>query len=298
MKTDVIRIAQDILKQRGLYSGRIDGLAGAKTLKAVITAIGSKYDLHSDPARAEEYCVMFLQDYAATLGIDAGPVDGLYGRRTAAAVKQIAEMETGEPAEVIDTPALLTDADIDIAAYRHRLEPALVKAVTVVESRGRGFLRSGRPRILFEGHVFWRQLKLAGLDPERIAPTLPQGILYPKWTHEWYVGGEKEYDRLDAAIDVDYGAALKSASWGLFQIMGFNYKSAGFYDVQEFLAAMMYGGELAHLEAFLSFITAEGMIDDLRRHKWSRFARRFNGIGYKLNRYPTKLAQAYKRYSQ
>ena len=298
MKTDVIRIAQDILKQRELYSGRIDGLAGAKTLKAVITAIGSKYDLHSDPERAEEYCVMFVQDYAETLGIDAGAVDGLYGRRTAAAVKRIAEMETGEPAEVVDAPALLTDADIDSAAYRHGLEQALVRAVIAVESRGRGFLRSGRPRILFEGHVFWRKLKLAGLDPERIAPTLPQGILYPKWTHEWYLGGEKEYDRLNEAIDVDYDAALKSASWGLFQIMGFNHKSAGFDDVQAFVSAMRHGGELAHLEAFLGFITAEGMIDDLRRHRWSRFARRYNGPGYKRNGYHKKLAQAYKRYSQ
>ena len=298
MKTDVIRIAQDILKQRGLYSGRIDGLAGAKTIKAVITAIGSKYNLRSDPERAEEYCVMFVQDYAATLGIDAGPVDGLYGRRTAAAVKQIAELETGEPTEVIDTPALLTDADIDNAAYRHGLEPALVRAVIAVESRGRGFLRSGRPKILFEGHIFWKQLELAGLDPDSIAPTLPQGILYPKWTHEWYLGGEKEYDRLNAAMDVDEDAALKSTSWGLFQIMGFNYDKARFDNVQLFVSAMQHGGEHTHLEAFLFFITDTFAIDDLQRHKWSRFARRYNGPGYKRNGYHTKLAQAYERYSQ
>lgn len=287
---DIIKLAQSILRQRGFYSGPIDGLTGPMTLKAVMVAIGEKYKLPEDRRRCEEYCVMFVQDYASTVGVDAGPVDGWYGPRTAAAAEIINSM-IGEA----KGHRLITSSDIMAAALEHDLDPALVHTVLSVESRGRGFLKSGKPVILFEGHKFWEQLVLLGLDPVKITPKLPEGILYPKWADTWYVGGEGEYQRLEVAMAVSQPAALRSASWGLFQLMGFNFELCGFKTVDDFVAAMRQG-EPQQLDAFLHFIEATGLIKHLRAHKWAKFAHGYNGPAYKKNGYDSKLENAYWRY--
>lgn len=60
----------------------------------------------------------------------------------------------------------LTNELIAKVANKLNLEPALLKTVTVVECGNRdGFLPSGRPQILFEGHVMWKYLKIK-LDGE------------------------------------------------------------------------------------------------------------------------------------
>src|ERR671917_272606 len=57
--------------------------------------------------------------------------------------------------------------------------------VYTVESNGSGFLKDGRPRILFEGHIFWKQLTDKGIPP---GPYVKgnEDILYPKWTKQYY----------------------------------------------------------------------------------------------------------------
>ena len=62
----------------------------------------------------------------------------------------------------------LTENDFQRVADWLGVEVAVVKAVQTVETGGRGgFVAPGRPIILFEGHIFWRELKKRGLDPER-----------------------------------------------------------------------------------------------------------------------------------
>ena len=53
----------------------------------------------------------------------------------------------------------LSEKDLQDFATKFNLELAAVKAVNEIESSGKGFLIDGRPRILFEGHIFWKQLK-------------------------------------------------------------------------------------------------------------------------------------------
>lgn len=52
-------------------------------------------------------------------------------------------------------------------------KPALIKALVEVESSGRGFLEDGRPLVMFEEHVFYSELKKAGLDPEVVLSDHP-----------------------------------------------------------------------------------------------------------------------------
>lgn len=186
--------------------------------------------------------------------------------------------------EFTGNPAPLTEADFQRAASALGCSAAALRAVCDVESGG-GFLPDARPRILFERHVFSRltRRRFDAAHP-RIASRVPGG----------YRGGAAEYDRLAAAIALDRRAALQSASWGAFQIMGFNHKPAGFADVEAFVAAMV-SGQGAQLDAFARFLKATGLAAALARHDWPAFARGYNGPDYAKNQYDTKLAAAYKR---
>lgn len=63
----------------------------------------------------------------------------------------------------------LIDEDFTQVAELLGCEPAALKAVQQVETGGRGgFFSPGRPAILFEGHIFWTQLKKRGSNPDFI----------------------------------------------------------------------------------------------------------------------------------
>ncbi|MFT4015036.1 MAG: N-acetylmuramidase domain-containing protein [Paracoccus sp. (in: a-proteobacteria)] len=164
-----------------------------------------------------------------------------------------------------------------------------VRAVIEVETSGGGFDRHGRPKMLFEPHVFWREL---GTGPKRTTAEA-QGLAYPKWGAAPYP--KDSYPRLATAIKIDANAALRSASWGLGQIMGFNHRTAGYASAGDMIEAFC-DRELAGLESMISFIASERLDDELRRHDWSAFARGYNGAGYAAIDYHTKLAAAYARW--
>ncbi|GHD42625.1 hypothetical protein GCM10017083_07850 [Thalassobaculum fulvum] len=183
----------------------------------------------------------------------------------------------------------LKDSDFERAAARLGCEVAAIRAVAEVESGGRsGFLPDKRPKILFESRWFH---KLTGgrYDASH------GGISTPTWVRN-YRGGAAEYQRLNEAIALDREAALKSTSWGMFQILGVNFAVAGFGDVQAYVTAQLVS-EGAHLDAFAGFVTANRLDDELRDRRWSDFARGYNGPGYRQNRYDEKMADAYARYS-
>jgi hypothetical protein len=91
---------------------------------------------------------------------------------------------------------------------------------------------------------------------------------------------------------LDETAALMSASWGKFQIMGFNHSMVGFDTVQAFVASMEQG-EPEQLQAFVRFVRTAGLTPSLRRLDWAGFAHGYNGPDYASNDYDGKLALAY-----
>ncbi|QLE02872.1 N-acetylmuramidase family protein [Galbibacter sp. BG1] len=186
----------------------------------------------------------------------------------------------------------LTENDFIWAADKLGCELAVIKAVAHVESRKTGFLSDGSPKILFEGHIFHRLT-----DGKYSKREIYKDISYPYWTRKYYGDGFDEYKRFKRAFELDPVAAIKSASWGKFQIMGFNYNRAGFSTPEYFMYAMDTS-ERKHLEAFVDFIKSTGLSDELQRKDWQGFARGYNGPGYAKNRYDEKLKKAYKIYSQ
>jgi len=180
--------------------------------------------------------------------------------------------------------------DIDLPRIAHRIgcgEDHL-HAVLEVETRGGGFDRYGRPKMLFEPHVFYRYLKGA----EREA-AVQDGLAYAKWGEEGYP--RDSYPRLKQAMEINVTAALKSCSWGLGQVMGFNHDMVG-YDSPADMVEAMLDDEETHLEAMVEFIVAAGLDDDLRREDWRGFARGYNGPGYAQHGYHTKLSAAFRKW--
>lgn len=172
---------------------------------------------------------------------------------------------------------------------------AAVRAVAEVESSGDGFLNSGEPKILFERHIFHRFLKKAGKDINFLQGQHPD-IVNSK--PGGYLGGHAEHERLARAVEIDRTIALQSASWGKFQIMGFNYRSCGYEELQDFINDM-YGDESGHLRAFIGFIKHHPrMLKAGRDRDWKTFAKEYNGPAYAKNQYDKKLAKAYLKYSQ
>ena len=188
----------------------------------------------------------------------------------------------------------LTENDFQRVADWLGVEMAVVKAVQTVETGGRGgFVAPGRPVILFEGHIFWRELKKQGLDPEKYVAG-NENILYPKWEKGHYYGGIREYERLEKAREIHKEAADASTSWGMFQVMGFNYVMCGYGSVDEMVKDMCTG-EDKQLEAFARFVKLTGLRPNLERKDWTGFAKRYNGSGYAQNQYDKKLEEAYRR---
>jgi hypothetical protein len=192
-------------------------------------------------------------------------------------------LEFAGPAET------LKNEDYERVAQRLSCEVAAIRAVAEVESGGRtGFLPDRRPKILFESRWFH---KLTNGQFDQQHPDISTAV----WVRN-YKGGAGEYDRLRAAIALNREAALKSASWGMFQILGVNHKVAGFNDVEAFVDAQCQS-EGAHLDAFAGFVLNNKLDDELRDKRWADFARGYNGPGYETNRYDTKLADAYAKYA-
>ncbi|NKE43370.1 DUF3380 domain-containing protein [Roseomonas frigidaquae] len=163
---------------------------------------------------------------------------------------------------------------------------AAVQAVLTVETGGAGgFLTDGRPRILFEAHLFSRA---TGRHWDASHPK----ISAQPWDRRLYAGGAGEWPRLKAAAALNRPAALSSASWGLAQILGSNHRAAGHATVEGYAAAMQES-EGRQLDALVSFLRAEGLDRLLRARDWTGFARRYNGPGYVANAYDQKLAAAY-----
>lgn len=219
-------------------------------------------------------------------------VDGIVGVNTWLKIEQLLSgSSAAQPIERQTIGKLLSENDLIQFANRYELDVAAVKAVHEVESSGRGF-KNNKIKILFEGHIFWRQLKKHGINPaSKVVGN--ENIIYSKWIRTYY--NQDQHSRLEKAKRIHVEAALASASYGLFQIMGFHASSLGFASAQDFVDFMDVN-EANQLEVFGRFIKKNNLIKYLKEKNWAGFARRYNGPGYKKNKYDTKMATAYRKY--
>jgi hypothetical protein len=184
-------------------------------------------------------------------------------------------------------PSKITSSDIATIAAILGVTPAHIKAVIAVESGGSGFFDNLQPKILFEAHLFAKETN------QGYNITHPN-ISSAKWNKALYFGGKKEYIRLGNAMAINPEAALKSTSFGMFQILGNNFKACGCSSVDEFVRSMCVS-EAEQLRLFGNFLVSTGLIKKLRANDWAGFARGYNGPGYAANKYDIKLLEAFNK---
>lgn len=191
----------------------------------------------------------------------------------------------------------LAERDLEAAAERLGVELAAIKAVSEVESGSAGFLDDGRPVILYERHVAYRQLGEAGVDideADHLAERYPNVVNLKRGG---YAGGAAEWARLAHARQVlPDGIPEAACSWGRYQLMGYHWQVLGYPLIETFVSAMA-SSESAQLAAFLTFIEANPALHKaLKAKKWAEFAKIYNGPAYRDNAYDGKLASAYARH--
>ncbi|ONN53262.1 hydrolase [Acinetobacter genomosp. 33YU] len=191
---------------------------------------------------------------------------------------------------------LLKDSDYTAAAARLKVSELAIRVFGAVEGRGVGFLKNGKPKILFERHRMYAYLRLkkGAAFANKMAVERPN-IVNKK--SGGYQGNEAEYVRLELAKQIDVESALMSASWGQFQIMGENWKELGYTSAQDFVD-QQFASESFQLEAFIRFIEWKtGIIDDkkvklidaLRAENWDAVFTLYNGPNYKKLGYQAKF---------
>jgi hypothetical protein len=217
------------------------------------------------------------------LGAHGQPVvqDGVCGPKTRAAI--IAAFTN-------PCAAAVTDADIDALSARLGCTPKQLKAVAQVESGGSAYDRDGRPKILFERHLFHRFTR------GHYTPAIfsnPNGGGYN--TDSW--------EKLTLAACKDVDAAFAATSWGTFQVLGahaegkyMNFLDLGYASALD-LAYSTVTGEAAHYELLARYVDQAGLKKALQRLSANpednrAFAKGFNGPTYYRFDYHNKLAGA------
>jgi len=179
----------------------------------------------------------------------------------------------------------LSDTQVNSIALELKCEAAAIKAMIKQEASGLAYMENGLPKIRFERHYFFR-LSLPEEKRENYKTArnpYPQyaDICFPQ-VGGWGAEGLHQYERLIKAANLDFDAALKSCSWGLFQIMGEYYRSCGCASIVEMVNANMTGvDKQAYL--FTSFLIAEkpAVIKGLKNKDWDKVAAGYNGIHWK-----------------
>lgn len=228
------------------------------------------------------------------------PLDGHFGTQTLYAVQEF-QRRNGLTADGIVGPATLSYLNLSLAEIttkKNTLEkedfiragatltchPGMVEAISLKEARGSAFLTDGRPQILFERHQYYRRLaivrKPGQTQASQTALRNEVAAKYPNICNPntgGYIGGAAEYDRLKIARSYSDTAGLESASFGLFQVMGFNAVAIGYESVQEFVRLMELDIE-NHLTSLTRFILhTPAALRAMRSRDFRALALAYNG---------------------
>lgn len=186
----------------------------------------------------------------------------------------------------------ITAKDVAEQAKFYKIELAALRAVMAVESRNSGYDSKKRPIILFEPHVFYRNL--SGWQRDQ---AVRQGLAYKSWGQRPYPSGsDAQYARLAAAIKINEEAAYRSISVGMGQVLGENFKIAGCDSAREMFEQATVS-EVNQLKHMIGFIVGKGLRDELNRHDWAGFAAVYNGKG-QVPKYSKWLAREYAKWDR
>lgn len=193
----------------------------------------------------------------------------------------------------------ITEAHYEKLAADLNVEKEVLKAVAMVESKGKGFIndKTGRRRakILLERHKMYKHLKRK-ISQERLSSLVQKHprIIYSE--AGGYGSEQEQFRKLEIAKSIDEAVAIKSCSWGEFQVLGEYFNDGGYSTPQELEIAM----NQCSLQQFLYFqkflkITKPQVVKNMRVKNWKKIAFYYNGSGYRINAYDVKMECEYER---
>ena len=185
----------------------------------------------------------------------------------------------------------LKQQDMDRLSMENNLPNSIVKALRDVEARADGFLYSGQVIILFERHKFYRNLvrNFGQQQTDMIAMSHPDICNVERGG---YLGYSGEYNRFAKAQSIHLDSAIRSTSYGLFQILGSNFLEAGYHSTIAFKEAMEHS-ELSQFKAFLSFIKSNpSLLSAIKQKNYEKIAILYNGKNQTNGEYAEKLRKA------
>jgi hypothetical protein len=184
----------------------------------------------------------------------------------------------------------LKDPHFKWIAERINCEPEMVISFSKVECKRPPFDADGFPAILFERHIFYRNLpremraQVARDHPDLCAP---KG--YGPGGYGTYAQQRGKFNR---AFAIHPDAAMEACSWGAFQELGENWHDYGFARVGDFVDAMK-NGLRGQCEIFIKSIKHRGLQDEMQRRDFPTLARLYNGAGYRKFNYDGQIHDEY-----
>jgi hypothetical protein len=216
-------------------------------------------------------------------------IDGNFGNMSVSALR-LYQMQSDIPQSAVyddATQALLEPfisqkyvlyPAIQSAASILGVDAATVSAVTETEASGAGFFPTGLCQIRFERHIMYQQLV------KNKGQATANGLVnrYPSVVNPTPGGYATDpYTQLNLALTIDQTSAMSATSWGMFQIMGFNFTTCGYSTVQGYVQDMKTN-ETLQLQVFIHFCKSYlgGTLWTAMKNKdWTTFARIYNGTG-------------------
>lgn len=188
------------------------------------------------------------------------------------------------------------------------LDPRVVRAVMQAESGQRPFGPDGRVVLRFEPHVFARLTaqKALGLSKRPTAAQVAAAgkvVLNPGMAHindgRSRTGGQAaEWETFNRALALDSDAAIQSTSFGLGQIMGFNYRLAGYSSPRAMYEAFASSGTEQVMGMLRMIASVSTQLNALRNKDYPTFVASYNGaaVGTPKNLgYVNRMQAAYAK---
>ena len=177
-----------------------------------------------------------------------------------------------------------------IAAARN-IPLAHLLAVIEVESAGRVFGWDGRPMILPEPHLLYRQTQ----EPER-GELVALGLASKRWNKKLYAKSQQSrWAQVERAQSICGNVAFEPVSYGVGQVLGQHWQALGYADLPAYFERVCSGIE-GQLEVMMRYIVINGLEDDLREGRWPTFFRGYNGVAWEKNGYGAAIKKALRKF--
>lgn len=176
------------------------------------------------------------------------------------------------------------------------LEPEMIMAFSKVECKREPFDSDGFPAILYERHVFYRNVvdhhgRRQAKEWAEKYPTICASKGYGRGGYGSYAGQRKKFSKAFALCN---DCAMEACSWGPFQELGENWEDYGFQNVGKFVDTMkdgLYGACIV----FIRSIKARGLVVPMLNHRYATIAEKYNGKGYKQFAYDKQIQEAFEK---